>query len=54
MGEYIKGPVTLIQAVREFAALAVQQFLYEGDKAIMDAQDELEASASLYDTDDHL
>lgn len=54
MGEYIKGPVTLIQALRDFAALAVYEFMYEGDKAIMDAQEELEASASLYDSDDHL
>lgn len=50
MGEYIKGPVTLIQALRDFAALAVYEFLYEGDKAIMDAQDALENALPL-DTD---
>jgi len=43
MSEYLKGPVTLIRAIYELSALAVQEFLYTTDKAIMDAQDALEA-----------
>lgn len=43
--EYIKGPVTLMRAIYELSALAVQDFLYQGDKAIMAAQKELDDGA---------
>lgn len=40
--EYIKSPVTLLLALRDFAGLAVQEFLYTTDRAIMEAQRDID------------